>query len=81
LITSAAQTENIGGFEPALILTQFGFTTTDVIGLSLRCYQFVTITQISPAAWRHILLNGHYTFQNNGKMIDLDVLVAGLDLG
>ena len=39
------------------------------------------ITQISPAAWRHILLNGHYTFQNDGKMIDLDVLVAGPELG
>ena len=39
------------------------------------------ITQISPAAWRHILLNGHYTFQSGGKMIDLDVLVAGLELG
>ena len=32
------------------------------------------LTQISPAAWRHILLNGHYTFQSDGKMIDLDEL-------
>ena len=40
-----------------------------------------SITQISPAAWRHILLNGHYTFQSEGKMIDLDALVAGLELG
>jgi hypothetical protein len=39
------------------------------------------ITQISPAAWRHILLNGHYTFHNGGKMIDLDALVVGLELG
>ncbi len=39
------------------------------------------ITQISPAAWRHILLNGHYTFQSNGKMIDLDALVAEVELG
>ena len=39
------------------------------------------ITQISPTAWRHILLNGHYTFQSDGKMIDLDALVADLDLG
>ncbi len=38
------------------------------------------ITRISPAAWRHILLNGHYTFQSDGKMIDLDMLVAGLEL-
>ncbi len=39
------------------------------------------ITQISPAAWRHILLNGHYTFHSDGKVIDLDAIVAGLDLG
>ena len=38
------------------------------------------ITRMSPAAWRHILLNGHYTFQSGGKMIDLDALLAGLDL-
>jgi TnpA family transposase len=38
------------------------------------------ITRISPAALRHILLNGHYTFNSGGKMIDLDVLLAGLDL-
>ncbi|XUP35099.1 hypothetical protein WAE31_11705 (plasmid) [Xanthomonas axonopodis pv. vasculorum] len=37
------------------------------------------ITRMSPAAWRHILLNGHYTFQSDGKMIDLDALVAGLE--
>jgi hypothetical protein len=39
------------------------------------------ITQISPVAWRHNLLNGYYTFQSDGKMIDLDALVAGLELG
>ena len=39
------------------------------------------ITLMSPAAWRHILLNGHYTFQSGGKLIDLDALLAGLDLG
>jgi hypothetical protein len=38
------------------------------------------ITQLSPAAWRHILLNGHYTFNTDGKVIDLDVIVAALDL-
>ena len=38
------------------------------------------ITRMSPAALRHILLNGHYTFQSGGKMIDLDALLAGLDL-
>jgi hypothetical protein len=35
---------------------------------------------MSPAAWRHILLNGHHTFQSDGKMIDLDALLAGLKL-
>lgn len=39
------------------------------------------ITRMSPAAWRHILLNGHYTFQSAGQMIDLDALLAGLDFG
>ncbi|WP_387695699.1 hypothetical protein [Photorhabdus sp. RM157S] len=39
------------------------------------------ITQMSPVAWQHILLNGHYTFQSGGKIIDLDALVAGLHLG
>ncbi|MCP9269730.1 Tn3 family transposase [Xenorhabdus sp. XENO-1] len=39
------------------------------------------IKQISPAAWQYILLNGHYTFQNQGKVIDLDDIVAGLNLG
>ena len=39
------------------------------------------IAHLSPAAWRHILLNGHYTFQGTGKPIDLDALVFGLDLG
>ena len=38
------------------------------------------ITRMSPAAWRHILLNGHYTFQSGGKMIDLDALLAGLEV-
>lgn len=39
------------------------------------------IIQLSPAAWRHILLNGHYTFQSGGKMIDLTALLDGLELG
>jgi TnpA family transposase len=39
------------------------------------------ITQVSPAAWRHILLNGHYTFHSDGKAIDLDAIIAGLNLG
>ena len=39
------------------------------------------ITKISPTAWRHILLSGHYTFQSDGKLLDLDLLVEGLELG
>ncbi len=38
------------------------------------------LNKISPAAWRHIHLNGHYTFRGGGHVIDLDVIVAGLDL-
>lgn len=39
------------------------------------------IKQISPADWRHILLNGHYSFLSNDQVIDLNALVAGLELG
>lgn len=39
------------------------------------------VKQISPTAWRHILLNGHYTFQSDEKIIDLDAIVANLELG
>lgn len=39
------------------------------------------ITSSSPVAWRHLLLGGHYTFEDDGKKIDLDVLLDGLDLG
>ncbi len=39
------------------------------------------IKKISPAAWRHVHLNGHYTFRGTGPIIDLDAIVAGLDLG
>jgi len=38
------------------------------------------IAKLSPTAWQHILLNGHYTFQSNGKMIDLDALLAGVEI-
>ena len=38
------------------------------------------LTRISPVAWQHILLNGHYTFQSSSEIIDLDELVAGLKL-
>ncbi|MGR5160069.1 Tn3 family transposase [Vibrio owensii] len=39
------------------------------------------LTRISSVTWQHILLNGHYTFQNSNETIDLDGLVAGLKLG
>lgn len=38
------------------------------------------LTRVSPVAWQHILLNGHYTFQNSNEIIDLDELIAGLRL-
>lgn len=37
--------------------------------------------RIAPVAWQHILLNGHYTFQNSNEIIYLDALVMGLKLG
>lgn len=39
------------------------------------------IKATSPAAWRHVHLNGHYTFRSTGPIIDLDSIVAELDLG
>ena len=50
------------------------------VGRYAQSDPIVLITRMSPAAWRHILLNGHYTFQSGGK-IDLNALLAGLDLG
>lgn len=38
------------------------------------------IKKISPAAWRHIHLNGHYTFHGSAQIIDLDAILAGLML-
>lgn len=38
------------------------------------------IKKVSPAAWRHVHLNGRYTFRGSGQVIDLDAIVAGLDL-
>jgi hypothetical protein len=39
------------------------------------------IKKISPVAWRHILLSGHYTFRGNGQVIALDEIVVGLEWG
>jgi len=38
------------------------------------------IKRISPVAWQHIHLNGHYTFQGSGQAVDLDAITAGLVL-
>ena len=39
------------------------------------------IKKMSPAAWRHIHLNGHYRFRWDGQIIDLDAIIAGLEMG
>ncbi|RMS43415.1 hypothetical protein ALP66_200000 [Pseudomonas amygdali pv. photiniae] len=38
------------------------------------------LAQISPAAWRHIHLGGHYTFNGIGQILDLDTLIEGINL-
>jgi hypothetical protein len=38
------------------------------------------IKKVSSAAWRHIHLNGHYTFWGGGQVIDLDAIEERLDL-
>ena len=48
---------------------------------SSKAKALALIKKMSPAAWPHIHLNGHYTFRSNGQLIDLDGIVAGLDLG
>jgi hypothetical protein len=48
--------------------------------IAVNAKALALITKMSPAAWRHILLTEHYTFQSDGKIIDLDALVAGLEL-
>jgi TnpA family transposase len=40
-----------------------------------------SLKKVSPAAWRHIHLNGHYTFRGTGQILDLEAVVAGLKLG
>lgn len=57
----------------AEIFREEGFT-----GFSLRNLR---AKKISPAAWRHVHLNGHYTFRDTRQPIDLDAIVAELDLG
>lgn len=38
------------------------------------------VKSVSPAAWRHVHLNGHYTFRGSGQAIDLDEVIQGLIL-
>jgi TnpA family transposase len=38
------------------------------------------LKRMSPVAWQHIFLNGHYTFISEGKDIDLDAMIDGLTL-
>lgn len=38
------------------------------------------VKSTSPAAWRHVHMNGHHTFRGGGQAIDLDAVIQGLDL-
>lgn len=38
------------------------------------------LRRMSPVAWQHIFLNGHYTFISEGKELDLDAMIEGLTL-
>jgi hypothetical protein len=38
------------------------------------------IKATSPVAWRHVHRNGHYTFRGDGRAIDLDAIIKGLNL-
>ena len=39
------------------------------------------IKKMSPAAWRYIHLNGHYTSHGDGRVIDLDAIGGGAGVG
>jgi hypothetical protein len=68
----------------ALLLQTYVFKKKETACLAAQSYppqsETTCLCEISPAAWRHILLNGHYTFQSDGKKIDLDTLLAGVEL-
>jgi Tn3 transposase DDE domain len=49
-------------------------------GTSPSVKALAMIKKVSPAAWRHIHLNGRYTFRDSGQVIDLNAIVAGLNL-
>lgn len=54
------------------LLNKFDVTNTPKI--------LALIKKISPVAWRHIHLNGHYAFKSHRQPIDLDALVSGVIL-
>ncbi|WP_419236889.1 hypothetical protein [Serratia fonticola] len=54
---------------------------SDPLSLPSAWLSALRLNRISPVAWQHILLNGHYTFQSNNEIIDLETLVSGLKLG
>jgi hypothetical protein len=43
--------------------------------LPIKPRALALITSTSPVAWRHLLLGGHYIFDDGGKKIDLDALL------
>lgn len=38
------------------------------------------VQSVSPAAWRHVHLNGHYTFRGGGQALDLETIIQGVQL-
>ncbi|EGQ8057311.1 transposase, partial [Vibrio alginolyticus] len=41
-------------------------------------HELELLSRISPVAWQHIFLNGHYTFVSQGKELDLDTILKGI---
>ncbi|WP_139686238.1 Tn3 family transposase [Vibrio tasmaniensis] len=41
-------------------------------------HELELLSRISPVAWQHIFLNGHYTFVSQGKELDLDTILEGI---
>jgi hypothetical protein len=39
------------------------------------------LRRISPAAWQHLHLLGHYDFRNKRHLIDLESILSGVILG
>ena len=73
-------------FEPQAITKHEHYTQRAMIAgyeASGNTKALAMIKKTSPAAWRHVHLSGHYTFRGTGPLplIDLDAIVAGLDLG